>query len=332
MGALMNQIVLIIFYFGPFPNYFFQFLNSCGKNPEIDWRIYTDNEKQGIWPKNVSYIHMAWAECQELFQSKFSFPIQLRDPKKLCDFKPAYGYILEETLSEYAFWGHCDLDLIFGELKPFLRKEQLQYYDKLYTLGHFTLYRNDKLVNRCFMSEINGRIRYKEVYQTSKQIAFDEWGNENINEIFLQSEFRFLDEEFGADIWPEYTCFILSHYDKVYKQYICERGKWCFFRVIEGKVICYYMYNNKICSREYPYVHMQKRKFFIGIDKIENMSYDIVPGKFEPCGKNIEQIMENVSRKYLIDWQFIRIKWRNIKERVRTRNFKFVRKKSKVFK
>lgn len=327
----MSQIVLIIFYFGPFPKYFPQFLNSCAGNPEIDWRIYTDNDRQEEWPENVSYIYMTWKECQELFQSRFSFQIQLKNPKKLCDFKPAYGYILEEEISQYDFWGYCDVDLIFGDLKKFINNELLQKYDKLYTLGHFTLYRNDKKVNRCFMSLVNGRKRYEEVYQNPNQIAFDEWGRENINEIFLQSEFRFWDKEFGADIWPEYTGFVLSHYDKERERYLCEKGKWSFFRVMEGKVIRYYKNGNRICSQEYPYVHMQKRKWYIGIDKNENMSYDIVPGdksRFQPCESDIEQILKNASRRYLFDRQFLRIKWRNIKERIRTRNIRFMEGKN----
>ena len=38
------------------------------------------------------------AEIREKIQSKFDFKISLEEPYKLCDYKPAYGYIFEEFI------------------------------------------------------------------------------------------------------------------------------------------------------------------------------------------------------------------------------------------
>lgn len=207
----MKKIALFIFYFGKFPNYFPIFLNSCAQNPELTWKIYTDNLKCGEWPHNVEHHYMTFQQCREHFQKKFSFQIRLDSPKKLCDYRPAYGYIMEEELTGYDFWGHCDIDMIFGNVRRFLTDELLNTYDKLYTLGQFTLYRNVPECNYYFMT-FDGGNRSREVFQNPDLVAFDEWSSGNINEIFHNSELQFYEKAFGADVWPERTRFYLSEY------------------------------------------------------------------------------------------------------------------------
>lgn len=41
----MKSIIIIVPYFGEFPNYFQLFLNSCKYNESINWVIITDKEK-----------------------------------------------------------------------------------------------------------------------------------------------------------------------------------------------------------------------------------------------------------------------------------------------
>ena len=33
----------------------------------------------------------------------------------MCDYKVAYGEMFQDYIKEYDFWGHCDMDMIFGE-------------------------------------------------------------------------------------------------------------------------------------------------------------------------------------------------------------------------
>lgn len=318
----MNRTIIIIFYFGSFPAYFPLFLKACGQNPTIRWKMYTDNERDNSWPQNVEYAYMSFEECQKLIQSKFPFEINLHSPKKLCDFKPFYGYILEDTISQYDFWGHCDLDLIFGDLDSFLKPEYLELYDKIFTLGHFTLYRNVPEVNRFLLQSHAGRC--KEVLQSSELTGFDEWGKNNVNDLFEKSSFRFLSEPFGADIWPEYTNFHLSWYDKNKKWYTFDKSNMCFFRVEVGHVYQYQKNERGIERKEFPYVHMQKRQFAINIDMDSAKTYDILPGSFS-VPSDISEAMRSAVRKPLIDLQWLKIRWQNIRKRIRTRNFKFNR-------
>ena len=54
------------------------------------------------------------------------FEIVLNEPYDLCDFKVAYGEIFQEYLEPYDFWGFCDCDLIYGDIRHFLTEELLE--------------------------------------------------------------------------------------------------------------------------------------------------------------------------------------------------------------
>ena len=71
-------------------------------------------------------------------QAKYDFSINLPSPYKLCDFKPAYGEIFNEFISSFDYWGYCDVDLIWGNIRKFLSNDLLdKEYDKI-----FEKYRN----------------------------------------------------------------------------------------------------------------------------------------------------------------------------------------------
>ena len=82
------------------------------------------------------------------------FEITLSKPQKLCDYKCAYGVIFEDYIQDYDWWGHCDLDQIFGNLNMFVTEDMLRKYDKLFSLGHLSLYKNSYKNNRIFMGKI----------------------------------------------------------------------------------------------------------------------------------------------------------------------------------
>ena len=48
---------------------------------------------------------------------------------------------------EYDFWGYCDIDLIFGNIRKFITDDILDKYDKILSRGHFTLFRNKDSIN-----------------------------------------------------------------------------------------------------------------------------------------------------------------------------------------
>ena len=128
----MKRIAFVVTYYGLFPNYFPVWLNSCWQNTTVDFLAFTDNSSEGyIIPPNVRFIPISFDALRELFQSQFDFTICLDRPYKLCDYKPVYGEALHDWLNEYDFWGHCDIDLIWGDIRKLFTDEFLEQYDKI---------------------------------------------------------------------------------------------------------------------------------------------------------------------------------------------------------
>ena len=95
---------------------------------------------------------MTLVKMKTLAQNVLGFDVCLDRPYKCCDFKPIYGLIFKEYVSEYEYWGHCDFDLIFGDLQSFFDRYDLYKYDRFIPLGHLSLYRNTDEVNRLSLS------------------------------------------------------------------------------------------------------------------------------------------------------------------------------------
>lgn len=93
---------------------------------------------------------------------------------KLCDFKPMYGVIFSDYLHQYDLGGMCDVDMIFGSLKTFLNDDILSKFDKIYQLGHLTLYRNNLEVNERY--KLDGYLNWKKVVLTPNHCRLCERG------------------------------------------------------------------------------------------------------------------------------------------------------------
>jgi len=173
-NPLNYKIAFIIPYFGKFPEYFKFWLKTAGWNQNIDFLIFTDDQRIFDYPSNVKVHYMSFAEMKDYIQKKFPFKISLEHPYKLCDFRLAYGFIFEDFLKTYDFWGHCDLDVVWGDVRHFLTDDVLNNYDKILEHGHCELYRNTENINKRFMKDNHPFISYKEVFSTNASFCFDE--------------------------------------------------------------------------------------------------------------------------------------------------------------
>ena len=316
------KIALIVPYFGTLPNYFHLFLKSCGENPDFDWLIITDDNTDYAYPENVHRISMTFLECTQLVREKFDFAVSLEKPQKLCDYKPAYGYVFSEYLSNYDWWGYCDLDQIFGCLGMFVTPDRLEKYDKIYSLGHLTLYRNTEENNQIFMLPLNGKNLYQEVLSSPYGMAFDEWIPGNVNEIFLSTDIPALYDNDGADIDPYHTTFRLVAYDVQNRKYERSPIKNSIFQWNQGHLYQIYLKNGTICKREFPYAHFQKRRMLDcradkGSDSFYAMPNQFVDGNVDPVC-----LLKKSQMKSLVYSQYIKVKYNSLKQRVRTGNWK----------
>jgi hypothetical protein len=179
----MRSIALVIPYFGKLPSSFSYWLASAKWNPTIDFLLWTDDRTPFDYPPNVKVRYCSFGEIKAKAQRCFDFEISLDFSYKLCDYKPAYGLIFEEELKGYDFWGHCDIDLVWGNLRRFITEKVLEENDKILEHGHLTLYRNTQTENRRFLQYPYWKISYSyygEAACDEGWIAADVWNGKKI--------------------------------------------------------------------------------------------------------------------------------------------------------
>jgi hypothetical protein len=171
-----TSIGLLSCYIGKLPWYFEYFIHSCKYNSSVDFFIVTDDTtyKKPL-PDNVKVIYKMLNDVSFLAAEKLGFTVDIKCGYKLCDFKPAYGLIFSELLTGYDFWGHCDIDIIFGNIREFITDDLLENYDLIsvrhdYISGCFLLYRNLHKLNTLFLHSKD----YKKVFTSAKHYCFDE--------------------------------------------------------------------------------------------------------------------------------------------------------------
>ena len=305
----MKSIVFILPYFGNLnrSGYFDLFLESCKNNPTINFHIYTDDKQKYLYPENVKVIYTTFAELKERVQGIYDFPISLNQSYKLCDFKTAYGEIFADDIKDYDFWGHVDCDLIFGDIRKFVTDEKLERYEKLYTRGHLTLYRNTPENNSRYRNIIASGYNtdYKKIFSSEEIYAFDEWGRDGgINRIFMKLNIPIYNELDFDDIslvrvpfFPVQRCKNSPH-SSMKNIYYSYNGK---------NLIRKCKYFEEINCEEVLYAHFQKRSMknnAPGSDK-----FIIIPDSFEPFKElSYEELDMLPKDKSKVEYLIIRLK------------------------
>ncbi len=252
----MKKIAIISVYFGKMPSNYDLLLKSIQENPSIDFKIVTDQKKQSSLP-NLEYICMGLGELNKLVKLKIGDGFGISRPYKCCDFKPVYGILFEDYVLGYDFWGHCDIDLIFGDLRKFISDDILNRYDKILPLGHLSLYRNTKTVNNRYKE--NGSLvgTYKEVFSSNESCYFDE--QNGIGRIYYKNKYPYYDRRVFADISFMHKRFVLAFNDKNYKNQI--------FYWENGHIYRAFALNGTIKREEFAYIHFKKRKYLKNLVK-----------------------------------------------------------------
>jgi len=246
--SLMVSICIVGVYFGSFPDYFDLWLKSAEMNRTIEFMIFTDQRRDDL-PPNVTFENMTIGQMRELATQKLGFPVCLERPYKCCDFKPAYGVIFEDYLTNVDYWGHCDFDLIWGNLRHYFDFCNLNDFDKFLPLGHLCLYKNNYENNRRFMLEGSSVGGYRLVFSDPHNFAFDELGG--VYQIYKKNHFSSFDERIFADISKIYRRFRLALDDVNY-----DRQVFCWNN---GHVYRYYQKDDCTGQDEFIYIHFKSR-------------------------------------------------------------------------
>lgn len=249
----MKSIIYIVCYFGPLPDSFQTWLHTCKNNPTVNWLIVTDDKTTYDYPQNVSVEYISFPDLKQKIQSLYDFPICLAEPYDLCDFKVAYGEIFKKEIEQYDFWGYCDLDMLWGNIRNFLTDEILTQYDKIGFQGHSTLFRNSVQNNTMYRKPIVDKYPYIEAFTSKGNVFFDESG---ISDIYRYYNIPIYTKTIFANISP----LTWSFYIRYKPQDEDNKNKHQIFTWDRGKLNRLYIENDEIMQEEYMYIHFLRRK------------------------------------------------------------------------
>lgn len=245
----MKKIVFIVPYYGKFPGYFQEWVYSAGYlgKQNIDFLLITDIKIDIDLPENIYVKTLSFDQFKKQAQEKFDFEICLPTPYNLCDFKPALGYIFQEDIAEYDFWGNCDIDQVWGDVRNFTTDDILEKFDRIQYFGHFILYRNRKDINELF--KLPGAIYdYRTVYSSTMHYSFCE--QSGMMRIVEKNNISNYTIRNYADISPYVKRMMILGVKNFEHQII-------FWH--QGKVIRAYIDNNEVKYDEFMYFHFQKK-------------------------------------------------------------------------
>lgn len=175
----MYSIALIMPYFGKWPVWAELFFQSCQYNSSIDFLFFSDCEPPVFAKKspNIFFFQTTFKDYCQNTSKKLGVKFSPGAPLKLCDLRPFYGFIHEEQLKKYDFWGYGDVDIVWGNIRKIYSDELLSRYDVLSThsdriSGHFALFKNnEKNRKQAFRCR-----HWKEILSNEKNLIFDEQG------------------------------------------------------------------------------------------------------------------------------------------------------------
>lgn len=269
----MKSIVIIIPYFGPFPKQFNFWLQSAYLNPSIDFILITDQVISN--KENVKIVSMTFNELKCFMRDKFEFPLSLTNPYKLCDFRPAYGYIFEKYIKKYDFWGFGDIDLVYGNIRTFYTDEILDNYKIISGQGHLTLYENSEFCNTFFRTKYPGFQFYQDSFTKQQNTVFDEYLHAGMSDLWkhLYPNLIYNQRPFDDILVPRLSLNFISVFNPyVSKNLVFEYFNGNLFRIFTNE-------KNEIIKEPTLYAHFQQRKF-MKVQTSNLRHYLIVPNKF----------------------------------------------------
>lgn len=172
---MAKKIIIIMPYFGKWPFWIELFLESCRRNSTVDWVFFSDCGKLESFPDNVEYHNISFDEYKRVVSDSLQIEFNPDSSYKICDIRPAFGYIHLSVIEGYDFWGFGDLDLIYGDLRAVYNEELLENNDLVSNhatrvSGHLCLIKNNEKMRNLFKKIP----QWKDKFSDKKHQAVDE--------------------------------------------------------------------------------------------------------------------------------------------------------------
>lgn len=197
----------------------------------------------------------------------------------------------------YDYWGHCDCDLIWGDLSV-LNSVADKGFDRIGEHGHLALYKNTEEVSRWFATlRTDGVPTYRQVFSSDKSFSFDEFPGMN----------RLVEANCG-NVWRE----------RLFDDIIFYKRNFWSRRLIDGKDTksdaVYFLYENARLTRhvyregkwladESLYVHLQKRK--LSIETSDTKSYMVIPDRIVSIGRYSQDELRRLCSPAMVDKKYL---------------------------
>lgn len=300
---MKNKVKIIACYYGALPPEFGLWLKSCANNPEFCFLLVTDNQINKV-PENVEVYKISLKDLGNKISKVCKKDVLLENPYKLCDYRPLYGIVFKENLKGFHFWGHCDLDMIWGNINHFITDKLLDQYDRIGTYGHLVLYRNCPEMN--FLYKKNGAaFSYKTVFSSNYHYNFDEiYG---MNMICKKNHISWLNmgHEYCLDKMPgERLAF-----------YGIPNYKNQFVMWKKGRIYQYCEVNNKRYKKEKIYYHFSGAHYVLDEAILDNVLFDGCSCWNKGTGR--KNVVNDAGGGGINTW---RIRWKELKQKYKSKD------------
>lgn len=251
------KIAQIIPYFGKWPEWIDLYFFSCGQNPMIDFIFFTDCPIPKEHSANIIFNYCTFEEYKVIVSRKLRIDYNIKDAYKLCDLRPFFGYIHQDCLKEYDFWGFGDIDLILGDLTMVFQEKILNNYEVITThnyhlAGHFSFFRNNEYFrNLCFKIK-----DWKQIIVADKLSALDEGDFSNLvcpYFIFIRRLHKYFFKPLRIHLYKTLDIFNPIFHKKIYLH-----EHWTSLQPQNGQEWIYDCKKGCVTdfkNRELPYIH-----------------------------------------------------------------------------
>jgi len=121
------RVALFNCHFGKLPEYLPFFLKSASTVKCLDVYIATNDDispyvdlckEHGF--DNINFVSYDIADLENTVSRKLGVDYKMPSVRKICDWKTAYNFLFSDIADAYDYWGHCDLDIIMGDVDSYL--------------------------------------------------------------------------------------------------------------------------------------------------------------------------------------------------------------------
>lgn len=145
------------------------------------------------WKENMEHLNYDYIIDQDLdgfkkrVKKKLNLECSIKEGTgKVWDYRPALGYLYQDEIKGYDYWGHTDFDCVYGDVDKYEPEEyDIWSNHHNYIMGAWTIYKNNEKINRLFQLHPD----WREILSSKEITAWAEQGytdivNQNCNIVY----------------------------------------------------------------------------------------------------------------------------------------------------